>query len=108
MRPQGVAIAILNVAVWLRRRDECIEDIRIAVGPAGPLPLRARAAEDALRGRSLDAGSQSDALHALLGEARFRTSPHRATAEYRLHVVETLLDETLQLAWERARLAEPV
>ena len=83
MRPQGVAIAILNVAVSVRRRARYIEDIRVAVGPAGPTPLHARAVEQALRGVIFDDINYETIFTALLSEARFRTSPHRATAEYR-------------------------
>ncbi len=50
MRPQGVAIAILNMAVWLQREGDRIGEVRIALGPAGPIPQRARAAESALQG----------------------------------------------------------
>jgi carbon-monoxide dehydrogenase medium subunit len=102
MRPQGVAIAILNMAVWLDRRDDRIVEVRIAVGPAGPTPTRARGAEAALRGQPCDSQSISLGIGALLEEARFRTSPHRATAEYRRHLAGVLLEETLSSAWRRA------
>jgi carbon-monoxide dehydrogenase medium subunit len=102
MRPQGVAIAILNMAVWLERRQERIAQVRVALGPAGPRPLRARAAEAALLGKAPEAGVIADAVQALLGEASFRTSPHRATAEYRRSVAAWLLEQTLLAAWERA------
>ncbi|MEW5871147.1 MAG: FAD binding domain-containing protein [Chloroflexota bacterium] len=102
MRPQGVAIAILNMGVWVRRQQERILDVRIAVGPAGPLPLRARAAEQVLRGQVFDAALLAQAVQALLGEAHFRTSPQRATAEYRRHTAQVLLQETFDLAWQRA------
>lgn len=102
MRPQGVAIAILNMGVWVQREGDRLSDVRLAAGPAGPRPFRARAAEAVLRGRILDAGSQKDALEAFLGEARFRTSAHRSTAEYRRHLTGVLLSETLQTAWERS------
>jgi CO/xanthine dehydrogenase FAD-binding subunit len=102
MRPQGVAIAILNMGVWLRRSGNVVQDVRIALGPAGPTPLRARAAEQALVGKTPDEESLSLALEALCNEARFRTSPHRATQEYRLHVAGVLLNETVSTAWERA------
>ena len=102
MRPQGVAIAIFNMGVWLRRDAEIIQDVRIALGPASPTPLRARAAEQALIGKMPDEAALSLALEALYREARFRTSPHRATQEYRLHVAGVLLNETLSAAWERA------
>ena len=54
MRPQGVALPILNCAVWLERENDTIKDIRIAVGPGGGTPFRATQAEDTLRGQSLN------------------------------------------------------
>ena len=47
MRAQGIALPILNVSVWLERKAERIQDVRIAVGPGGPTPWRASAAEEA-------------------------------------------------------------
>jgi xanthine dehydrogenase FAD-binding subunit len=105
MRPQGVAIAILNMAVWLEREDERIVQARVAVGPAGPVPFRARGAETALRGQCFTPELIAAAYKALLTEARFRTSPYRATAEYRRHVSGVLLEETLSAAWQRAEEA---
>jgi carbon-monoxide dehydrogenase medium subunit len=102
MRPQGVAIAILNMAAWLEREGERIVSVRLAIGPAGPKPFRARGAEQALSGKSLNAESLEAARLALLAEAHFRTSPHRATAEYRRHLAGVLLEETLTTAFQRA------
>jgi len=48
MRPQGVALPILNMAIWLQRRDERIEMHANRGGPAGPTPQRARAVEEFL------------------------------------------------------------
>ncbi len=95
MRPQGVAIAIQNMAVWLHLEKDTIVDIRIALGPAGPKPLRAHLAEEKMRGQKLSQATLSEATAAILAEARFRTSPHRATAEYRQHLTSVLLNETL-------------
>lgn len=100
MRPQGVAIAILNLAIWLRASAVgTMEDIRIAVGPAGPCPLRAHQTEAVLRGRTPDDEALRLATAALRSEATFRTSPHRATTEYRDHLAEVLLGRTLRKAW---------
>ena len=44
----------------------------------------------------------ASALGLLVEEVKFRTSKMRATAEYRYHLVGTLLKETLDTAWERA------
>jgi carbon-monoxide dehydrogenase medium subunit len=102
MRPQGVAIAILNMAIWLERDGERIKDARISIGPAGPKPLRARSSEAALRGKQMDDQALNVALQALLSDARFRTSPHRATEEYRRHLAGVLLRETVEAAWQRS------
>ncbi len=104
MRPQGVAIAILNMAVWLERSGETIKDVRISIGPAGPTPLRAQRTENQLRGQRPDPQSMASALQALLSETHFRTSPHRATAQYRQQMAGVLLQETFDIAWQRAFL----
>ena len=102
MRPQGVALPILNLAVWLERGGERLRVIRIAVGPGGAVPFRARKAEAFLAGKPYSDETIIAALEALTGEVKFRTSKMRATAEYRYHLVGTLLSETLETAWERA------
>ena len=102
MRPQGVAIAILNLGAWLRRAGDRIAEARIAVGPSGPVPRRMTAAEAELRGQMLDDDTLQRAYHAILDEANFRTSRHRATKEYRQHVVGVLLRDVLTTAFERA------
>ena len=102
MRPQGVAIAILNMAVWLHREGDRVVDVRIAVGPSGPSPFRALAAEGSLRSQPFSHALFERALEALLGETRFRTSKHRATVEYRREMAGVLLADTFQQAWQRA------
>lgn len=102
MRPQGVALPILNLAVWLERRADRLADVRIAVGPAGPRPVRARAAEEALRGQVFDQSTLTRALEALLSEAHLRSSPYRATKEYRRDLAGVLLEVALSTAWKRA------
>jgi CO/xanthine dehydrogenase FAD-binding subunit len=103
VNPQGIALAILNMAVWLECRANHIQEIRIAVGPSGPIPSRMTAAESVLRGQIPSAQLSSQALQALLAETHFRSSPHRATAEYRSHLAGVLLEEALSTAWARAK-----
>lgn len=104
MRPQGVALPILNCAVWLERGENIIKDIRIAVGPGGATPFRATQAEDTLRGKSFNAESFEYATEALLAQAQFRTSARRASADYRQHIVVTLFKDTLETAWQRTSI----
>jgi xanthine dehydrogenase FAD-binding subunit len=102
MRPQGVALPILNLSVWLRREGEIFADLRVAVGPAGPVPQRARAVEGFLRGSLYSPERLAQAQSLLAGDLRFRTSPRRSTAEYRHHLVGSLFEKVLSTAWERA------
>jgi CO/xanthine dehydrogenase FAD-binding subunit len=101
MRPQGVALPILNMAVWLERSNNKILDLRISIGPAGPTPQRGNAAEDALRGQELTKQNVDKALDDLLVSLHYRSSPQRGSAGYRRHLSRILLSDVLQKAWRR-------
>ena len=101
MRPQGVALPILNCAVWLEREGDVVNDIRIVVGPGGATPFRAIEAENTLRGQPFNDKTFSRALESLLGQAHFRTSARRASADYRRHIVGGLFRDVLETAWGR-------
>ena len=102
MRPQGVALPILNCAVWLERENDLIKDIHIAVGPGGGTPFRATQAEDTLRGQAFNSAAFETALEALLDQAKFRNSARRASADYRQHIVSGLFKDVIETAWKRA------
>lgn len=106
MRPQGVALPILNMSVWLQRSGDLIQDIRIAIGPAGPTPQRARSAEECLLGQAPTPGRIDYAWQTLIAALHFRSSPLRAGAEYRRHLSAYLLEESVMKAWERASQPE--
>jgi xanthine dehydrogenase FAD-binding subunit len=102
MRPQGVALPILNCAVWLERENDAIRDVHIAVGPGGGTPFRATQAEDSLRGQPFNSKSFESAMEALLAQAKFRTSARRASSDYRRHIVSGLFRDVIETAWQRA------
>jgi xanthine dehydrogenase FAD-binding subunit len=102
MRPQGVALPILNCAVWIEREKDIVKDIHIAVGPGGATPFRATEAEDTLQGESFTEETFNRTLESLLGQAHFRTSARRASSDYRKHIVGGLFRDTLEVAWKRA------
>jgi carbon-monoxide dehydrogenase medium subunit len=96
MRPQGVAIAILNMGIWINQTSEgLIQDIRVAVGPAGKTPLRARRTEEVLKGNILSDAIVTKAIGELQDEAKLRTSPHRATKAYRNLLLQVLMSRHL-------------
>jgi carbon-monoxide dehydrogenase medium subunit len=102
MRPQGVALPILNCAVWLEWEENVIKDIRISVGPGSSTPFRATQAEDTLRGKTFNESTFESALDALLAQAQFRTSARRASSDYRQHIIKGLFKDVLESAWGRA------
>jgi CO/xanthine dehydrogenase FAD-binding subunit len=104
MRPQGVAIAILNVAIWLQRNESTIEDIRIVMGPAGPVPRRLSVMESVLRGREICQETLSEARSMMLGETNFRTSRHRSTKTYRQEMASVLFENTLHRAYNLSQI----
>ena len=107
MRPQGVAIAILNMGGWTRMTpDGRIEDIRLAVGPAGPRPFRGLKTERLLRGLVFDDDAIAQAGETLLEEVHLRTSAHRASQSYRSRLVPVLLKRTLDAARAKAMSGE--
>jgi carbon-monoxide dehydrogenase medium subunit len=108
MRPQGVALPILGLAAWVRVGDGVIEAARLALGPAGPAPLRARQAEAFLVGQAPAALPTLQVAELVLGEAQLRTSAHRATAEYRRELILPLVERALPLAVQRALTGEIV
>ena len=102
MRAQGLALPILNLAAWVERANDTIVSAHISVGPAGPIPFRARKTEEFLAGKAFSDQLIAEAQESLLAEAVFRTSPARATAQYRQQLVVTLLKNALTTAWQRA------
>jgi len=103
MRPQGVALPILNCAVWLKREKDILKDIHIAVGPGGLTPFRATEAENVMRGQPLNEETIFYAIELLLVQVQFRNSARRASVDYRKHIVGGLFTDVLNSAWRRAK-----
>ena len=102
MRLQGIALPILNLSAWVERKQDILTHTRIACGPSGPTPRLLIKTEELLTGKRLDGALVDLALESLLAEVNFRTSPHRATAEYRQSQAGVLLQEAIASAWDRA------
>lgn len=104
MRPQGIALPVLGVAVRLRldRNTGKVGDAKIVIGPAGPIPFRATDAETILVGAPFQPAIVEQAIAAAQGQAQLRTSKHRASQEYRHEMLAVLLRRVLDRAIERA------
>lgn len=74
---------------------------RVAVGSAGPKPVRAEAAEKKLVGSGLDAATVKEAGK-ILADAADPVDDVRGSSEYRRLVIPRLLGRALELAQEKA------
>jgi len=108
MRPQGVALPILGCAVWvgLGADGETIDEARLCISPIGPVPARAESVEAVLKGRKFSGSVLDNAVEVARRELHPRISKYRATAEYRVEMIEVLLRRAVPLAFQRARTGE--
>ena len=93
---RAMDLAIVGVAVALGMEDgnRCA-DIRIALGAAGPVPIRAKRAEERLVGQRLDDRSIQEASQIAAEDAR-PISDIRASAGYRREMVRVLTERTIR------------
>jgi carbon-monoxide dehydrogenase medium subunit len=84
------AISIVSVAMLLELEAGSIRDARIALGAVGPVAMRAKKAEELLRGNRLSESLLSSAASAAAAESK-PIDDFRAGARYRRDMVETLV-----------------
>lgn len=103
-RRPSLVLPILNCAVKLvlDPNGARIEHAAIALGPVAPRPFRARQAEAFLKGQPPTAKVFAQAARIAQGESNPRSSIMRASREYRLDVIPSLVGEALVVAAERA------
>lgn len=97
---KAMDIAIASSAVVLKINQGLVEDVRIALGGAGSTPVRARSAEDFLRGREAIQDNFKEAGRLAGTDSNPRTSS-RATREYRLSIIPVLVERTILSANQR-------
>jgi aerobic carbon-monoxide dehydrogenase medium subunit len=89
--------AMVGVCALVKASDGSCEDVRIGLTHMGSTPLRASAAEEALRGQALDADSIARAAE----QAAEGTEPPgdlNATPDYKRHLARTLTRRALMEA----------
>ncbi|HKF81029.1 MAG TPA: xanthine dehydrogenase family protein subunit M [Thermoleophilaceae bacterium] len=89
--------AMVGVCALVKASGESCEDVRIGLTHMGSVPLRASAAEEALRGQPLDAEHVSQAAE----QAAEGTNPPgdiNATPDYKRHLARVLTRRALQQA----------
>ena len=89
--------AMVGVCAVVQERDVVVSDVRIGMTNMGSTPLRASAAEDALRGRPLDAASIAAAAERA-DESTDPPSDLNATDVYKRHLARVLTRRALTRA----------
>ena len=98
-REGDFAIVGTGVALTVGEGNVC-KDIRIALGAVGQSPLRARSAEDHLKGKVLDDKNIADAAERANEKADPPSDMH-GSREYRLEMIKVFTRRTIKLAMSR-------
>jgi len=104
-RRRAMAISVVNVAAWVRLEEDCITDIRIAIGSVAATPVRCLGAEESIRGSAIGDLRRRAADSEWLQVLRDDISPIdgvRASGAYRRQVAVPLAERAVLLALERA------
>jgi len=94
---RAMDLAIVGVAAVAVPEDGVCKDIRIALGAVAPTPLRAKKAEEVLKGQKFDDNLIEKAAKTAAGQAR-PIDDHRASAEYRRDMVAVLVKRAIKQA----------
>jgi len=95
-----IAVAGVGSFVQLSTNQQRCEQTRITLAAVAPTPVRARAAEEFLAGKTLDQSTITQAGE-LAATAAKPISDVRGSAAYRIELVKVLTCRTLQKAMER-------
>ena len=101
-RRKAMELATVGVAVSVTLDADTCRQIRIALGAVAPTVIRARQAEDTLRGRALDGAAIEAAAQIAMGECR-PISNVRGSAEYRREMVGVLTQRAIRQAMGAVR-----
>ncbi len=84
-----IATSTCSVNVALEEDNKTIKDLRIAFGVAGPVPLRARSAEEFIKGKTYDKSLLQEFADTALGDLKPRDS-WRASKDFRVHMMKEM------------------
>lgn len=97
----AVDLAKVNVASVLMVKDGVCEDVRIALGAVAPTPIRAKKAEEVLKGKKLENKIIEEAAEIAAGETKPITDI-RSPADHRRELSKVLVRRAIKVSLERA------
>jgi carbon-monoxide dehydrogenase medium subunit len=87
-------LAVVGVGSVVVQDNGLIQEVRIALGAVAPTPMRAKRAEDVLKGEKVRAKTVLKAAETASAESE-PIDDHRASAEYRKMMVEALVKRAI-------------
>ena len=100
-RRQGADLAVVGVAALVVMEGEVLKDVKIALGAVAPTPIRAKKAEEILRGKKLDQRLLEKSGQTASGEAS-PIDDIRGSADYRRELVAVLTRRAITQATQQA------
>lgn len=97
------ALAVAGVASSVTVSDGTFQDVRIVLGAVAPTPMRARQAENVLRGKKISQELIDDAGKVAAAESK-PISDIRGSIEYRRNLVDVLTRRSLKAAIEKGHV----
>lgn len=88
----------IAVVVTLEPEDKVCKDIKIVLGNVAPTPMRARSAEEIIRGKRIDEAVINSCAQAASDEAHPRPGSIRASAEYKKAMVKVFTKQAIKEA----------
>jgi len=94
----AIDLAIVNIAVVMTMEPDkrVCKDARIVLGAVAPTPLRAKKAEDMLKGKKIDGSLIDHAAQVASDEARPRMGSIRGSFEYKKEMVRVLTGRAIR------------
>jgi aerobic carbon-monoxide dehydrogenase medium subunit len=100
-RRQGADLAVVGVAVLVVMGGKVLKEVRIALGAVAPTPIRAKKAEEILRGRKLDQELLEKSGQTAAGEAS-PIDDIRGSANYRRELLAVVTKRAITQAIQQA------
>ena len=94
---RSMDLATVGVAAVVIREDGLCKDIRIALGAVAPTPIRAKRAEEIIRGQRFSDKLIEKTAQTAAEESR-TIDDHRASADYRREMVQVLVSRAINQA----------
>jgi len=102
-RRQGADLAVVGAAALVTMEGDILRDVKIALGAVAPTPIRAKKAEEILKGKKLDDRLLEESGQAASGESK-PIDDTRGSADYRRKLVTVLVKRAVRQAVEQAQL----